>query len=42
VNADTREIQVPANLTLSHFNTLILARDAALSQVKQEDAIIKC
>jgi HECT-like Ubiquitin-conjugating enzyme (E2)-binding len=31
VNADTREIQVPSNLTLAYFNTLILAKDASLT-----------
>ena len=33
INADTREIQVPPDLTLAYFNTLILARNAHIANV---------
>lgn len=39
VNADTREIQVPSNLTLAYFNTLILAKDAL---VNMQGPILRC
>ena len=42
VNADTREIQVPSNLTLAYFNTLILAKDAVLANVNLQGAILRC
>jgi hypothetical protein len=40
VNADTREIQVPSNLTLAYFNTLILAKDARITNM--QGSILRC
>jgi HECT-like Ubiquitin-conjugating enzyme (E2)-binding len=42
VNADTREIQVPSNLTLAYFNTLILAKDATLANITIQGSILRC